>query len=72
MTRAEALILRAGAGWTVFIWVTRMRHILADDSRSTSFKLVHLALAAVSVVFAVATWTVVTRSRRRQSAGSGV
>ncbi|MGH9189953.1 MAG: hypothetical protein ACRD0Q_07985 [Acidimicrobiales bacterium] len=69
MTRGEALVLRAAAGWTVFIWVTRMRNTLGDDTRSTGFKAVHLALAAVSVAFAVGIWVVASRSRRRDQAG---
>ena len=71
MTKAEALVLRAAAVWTVFIWVTRMRNLVADPTRSAGFKAVHLALAAVSVAFAVAIWIVATRSRRRERAGRG-
>ena len=69
MTRAEALVLKAAAAWTVFIWVTRMRNLVADPTRSTGFKAVHLALAAVSVAFAVAIWVVAARGRRRERTG---
>ena len=65
MTRFEALILRAAAGWTIFIWATRIKNILENPSHSTSFKLVHSALAAVSIVFAVALLLVASRNRRR-------
>jgi membrane protein implicated in regulation of membrane protease activity len=65
VTRRDATILRAAAGWTLFIWVTRIRNILGDETRSTGFKAVHVALAVVSVAFAVAVWRVASRSARR-------
>jgi hypothetical protein len=71
MSKGEALVLRAAALWTVFIWVTRMRNLVADPTRSTGFKAVHLALAAVSVAFAVAIWIVASRARRREQTRSG-
>lgn len=68
MTRAETIILRSAAVWTVFIWGTRIRNILGDETRSTGFKAVHSALAVVSVAFAAAIWVVVSRSRKRDRA----
>ena len=65
MSRTDALILRSAAVWTVFIWVTRIRNILGDDTRSAGFKAVHTVLAIVSVAFAVAIWAVASRNRRR-------
>jgi len=65
VTRAEALVLRAAAAWTIFIWVTRIRNILGDDARSTGFKVVHSVLALVSVAFAIAILSVASRNRRR-------
>jgi small neutral amino acid transporter SnatA (MarC family) len=65
VSRTDALILRAAAAWTIFIWVTRIRNILGDDTRSTGFKVVHSVLALVSVAFAVAILTVASRNRRR-------
>lgn len=65
MTRAEAVILRAAALWTVYIWVTRIVNILQDPGHTAQFKAVHSALAMVSVVFAVAIWVVASRGRRR-------
>ncbi len=58
------MILRAAAAWTLFIWVTRIRNILGDETRSTGFKAVHVALAVVSVAFAVAIWRVAAKSRQ--------
>jgi len=68
VTRAETIILRSAAVWTVFIWGTRIRNILGDETRSTGFKAVHSALAVVSVAFAAAIWVVVSRSRKRDRA----
>ncbi len=65
MSRIDAIILRTAAVWTVFIWVTRIRNILGDETRSTGFKAVHSVLALVSVAFAVAIWGVASRNRRR-------
>jgi len=62
------LILRFAAAWTIFIWVTRIRNILGDDTRSTGFKVVHSVLALVSVAFAVAILAVASRNRRDTSA----
>ena len=65
MSRTDALILRTAAVWTVFIWVTRIRNILGDETRSTGFKAVHSVLALVSVAFAIAILGVASRNRRR-------
>lgn len=65
MSRLEALVLRAAAVWTIFIWATRIKNILEDPTHSTSFKAVHSALAAVSIVFALAILYVASRNRRR-------
>ena len=65
MSKTDALILRTAAAWTIFIWVTRIRNILGDDTRSTGFKAVHTVLALVSVAFAIAILGVASRNRRR-------
>lgn len=70
MSRRDALVLRAFAGWTVYVWVTRMWNIVRDDSRGTAFKAVHMVLAIISVVFAVATWKIAARNRKRAAASS--
>ena len=67
MSRRDALVLRAFAGWTIYVWVTRMWNILRDDEHGTAFKAVHLLLALVSVAFAVAAWSIVTRNRKRDA-----
>jgi hypothetical protein len=67
MSRRDALVLRAFAGWTVYVWVTRMWNILrdGDPKHGAAFKGVHAVLAVISVTFAVAAWKIVTRNRRR-------
>lgn len=65
VSRRDAIILRAAAAWTLFIWVTRIRNILGDESRSAGFKAIHVALAVVSVAFAAAIWRVAARGRQR-------
>jgi hypothetical protein len=74
MTRRQALLLRAFAVWTVYIWVTLLWNIWHDHTKGhgVGFKLVHTVLAIISVAFAVAAWRVVTavRAKRREVAGS--
>jgi small neutral amino acid transporter SnatA (MarC family) len=65
VSRTDAIILRTAAAWTIFIWVTRIRNILGDETRSTGFKAVHTVLALVSVAFAIAILGVASRNRRR-------
>ncbi len=65
MNRREALIVRAFAAWTVWVWATRIWNVLGDEERSLGFKVVHALLALVSVVFAVVTWGIVRRVRDR-------
>lgn len=72
MSRRDALLLRVFAGWTIFIWTTRILNILRDSApeHGFGFKAVHVLLATVSVALALAALGVVTRSRQRVSAGS--
>lgn len=39
--------------------------MIGDEGRGFAFKAVHVVLALVSVAFAVATWVIVSRNRRR-------
>jgi hypothetical protein len=70
MSRRDALILRAASLWTLWVWGTRIANILGDENRSAAFKAVHVALAAVSVAFAVAIWLVAAKNRRRTDISS--
>lgn len=65
MSRQHANILRLFSLWTLFVWGTRSWNIINDDARSTGFKVVHVVLAVVSVLFAAACWWVVTQNRGR-------
>ncbi len=71
VSRSEALVLRAFAVWTVYVWVTRIGNVVGDESRSFGFKAVHVILALISVAFAVAAWVIVSRNRRRGRVGAG-
>lgn len=71
MSFRDVIVLRAAAVWTVLIWGTRMRNILGDDTRSAGFKVVHLALALVSVGFALAIWRVASKNRRAPDRSPG-
>ena len=62
------LILRAFAVWTVYVWGTRIWNTVRDETHSFAFKAVHVALALVSVAFAVAAWIVVNQIRRNEAA----
>jgi hypothetical protein len=66
ISRRVVVGLVAFAAWTVFVWGTRIRNILGDDSRSVGFKVVHAALALISVGFAAWTLVALWRSRRTQ------
>lgn len=59
-------MLLAAAAWTLFVWLTRIGNILGDD-RSTSFKVVHVALAGVSVAFGLAVGWVGLRAWRQRA-----
>jgi hypothetical protein len=68
VTRRSANYLRVFAAWTVFVWVTFIRNISRDHTHSTGFKVVHIALAVISLGFAAGTVVVVARERRASGA----
>jgi hypothetical protein len=63
--RAAGVLLAAGI-WTLFVWLTRINNILGDD-RSTSFKVVHVLLAGISVAFGLAVGWIGLRAWRNSS-----
>jgi hypothetical protein len=69
VTRRQALLLRAFAVWTVFIWVVLVKNIYNDHTaRATaSFKAVHYTLAVISLSFAIGAWRVVTAVAGRRA-----
>lgn len=72
MSKRDALLLRAFAGWTILIWATRILNVVGDSDpdHGFGFKAVHVVLAAVSVALAVTALGVVARARRRATVGS--
>lgn len=63
MNRRQALVLRAFAGWTVFVWLVGIRNFVIGGHHTTGFRVVHGGLALVSIAFAVAAWRVVASVR---------
>jgi len=67
MARRDATLLRIAALWTVFVWGVFIRNIVRDRTHSTGFIVVHVALAVVSILFAVAIWRVAMRVTQRSA-----
>ena len=61
MSRTTVRLITAFAGWTLFVWVTRIWNILGDDERTAGFKVVHSVIALISVGLAVAALVAVRR-----------
>jgi TRAP-type C4-dicarboxylate transport system permease small subunit len=74
MTRREALLFRAFAVWTIYVWVTRMWNIARDHTpgHGLGFKLVHAVLAVISVAFALAALSAVARIRKRHATSEDI
>lgn len=64
MTRSQAIVLRAAALWTFYVWITRIWNIVQDGSTTPAFKAVHSILAVVSILFAIAILVVASKNRR--------
>jgi hypothetical protein len=64
LSRSQAIVLRAFALWTVYVWITRIWNIWRDRTRDGAFKAVHTVIAVISVAFAVACWLIVRHNRR--------
>jgi Na+/melibiose symporter-like transporter len=67
VSRRAAWFLYAFAAWTVFVWVVFIKNIARAHQYSFGFKAVHIVLAAISIVFAAVSFTVVRRVRRPAS-----
>ncbi|HEV8648620.1 MAG TPA: hypothetical protein VG276_04275 [Actinomycetes bacterium] len=70
-TRGRAAVLLAASAWTLWVWTTRIWNIASDPAHSLGFKLVHTALALVSVAFAVALGIIGLRMRREARSWPG-
>jgi hypothetical protein len=53
---AEVLVLRVFVGLTVLVWAVRVPQILLDGEHNAAFKVVHTALAVISVGLGALTW----------------
>jgi hypothetical protein len=65
LSRRAAGVLVVAGTWTLFVWLTRIGNILGDD-RSTSFKVVHIGLASVSVGLGLAVGWIGLRAWRQR------
>jgi hypothetical protein len=72
MNFREAMVLRAFAVWTVYVWVTRIGTVLGDHQHGhgLAFKAIHIALAIISVAFAALCFWIVRNVRRRDKHAS--
>ena len=50
--RRQRRVLVAFAGWTLFVWLTRVRNVVGDDDLGTAGRAAGLALSASFVVLA--------------------
>ena len=66
MARRDRLVLRAFSIWSFFVWGVLIRNMLRDHTHGAGFRVVHIALAVVSITFAVLTWQIASRARSRQ------
>jgi hypothetical protein len=64
MSRKSAWLLVAAGAWTLYVWISRVV-ILTGQDESTGFKVVHLALASVSIAFGIAVGMIGLRALRR-------
>ncbi|MGH9023075.1 MAG: hypothetical protein ACRDV9_08245 [Acidimicrobiia bacterium] len=69
MTRRRRITLLAASGWTLYVWISRVA-ILSRQDTSTGFKVVHLALAAVSLGFGIAVGWIGLTSKRAEGSSS--
>jgi hypothetical protein len=67
VTRRTAWVLVAAAVWTLYVWIARVV-ILAGQDESVAFKVVHFALAGVSIAFGIAVGVIGVRALRRSRA----
>jgi hypothetical protein len=67
---AEVRLWQAVAGWTALVWLVRGAEIALDD-RGVGFKVVHVAIGAISIALAAATVRV-ARGEPAPSRSTGV
>ena len=52
MTRRAAWFVLAAAGWTAYVWISRLYLMVGSDD-STGFKVVHGVIAVISLGFGI-------------------
>lgn len=67
MGRSAVWTLRFSAAWSIWVWAVLVRNMLIDHTHTTGFRTVHLALAVISLGFAVATIVIAQRLARRSA-----
>lgn len=70
MSRRTAWFLLAAAGWTAYVWISRL-YLMAGSDDSVGFKVVHGVLAVISLGFGVGiAWVGIRALRATGSPGS--
>ena len=62
---ADRLAVPVLVGWTLFVWLSRVRNVLADDDLSTGDQTWRLAVVVVFVALAAVTFRAWTRRTER-------
>lgn len=71
VSRKNAVVLVAAGLWSLWVWVTRVMIMSGQSDATLGFKLVHGALAAVSIAFGIAVgWIGLSAIRRSRKSGS--
>ncbi|MEZ5170779.1 MAG: hypothetical protein R3A49_08555 [Acidimicrobiia bacterium] len=71
MSRRSAWFLIVAAGWTAYVWISRL-YLMAGSDDSTGFKVVHAVIAVISLAFGAGVgWIGIRALRRRRPAGRG-
>ncbi|MCZ7530320.1 MAG: hypothetical protein M5U31_08195 [Acidimicrobiia bacterium] len=65
MTKRAAWVLLAAAGWTLYVWISRLYLMVGTDD-SVGFKVVHGVLAVISLGFGVAVGWIGWKALRAQ------
>ena len=65
MSRSSIWVLQISAVWALWVWVVLIRNMINDHSHGTSFRVVHIVLAVISIGFAVATFVIAQQQSRR-------
>jgi len=72
VSRRSAWFLIVAAGWTAYVWISRL-YLMAGSDDSTGFKVVHAVIAVISLAFGAGVgWIGIRALRRRRATTSGV